>query len=179
MKRKKKSAVKQKICNTLLELFAEKSIAEIKISELTEKSKVARASFYRNFKSFDDVLEYVASGYVIDFIEKYEPLLVNGDYESWYKTVKEILEKMYFKKDTFTTILTENLRIVFYKFEQIMLNDPNHLWTTNPYKKYEHIAKVSAFYAICEEWIRSGANESIDDMAAFLVNNLLLNSKVA
>ncbi len=179
MKRRKKSAVKEKICSTILELFAQKSIAEIKISELTEKSKVARASFYRNFNSFDDVLEYIADGYVIEFTEKYLPLLMHGDYNSWYEKVKEVLEIMYSKKDAFTTVLTENLRIIFYKFEQKMLNDPNHLWVTNPYKKYEHIAKVSAFYSICEEWIKSGAKESVDDMASFLVNNLLLNSKVA
>lgn len=43
--RKKKMSVKDKISKTVLEMLGEKSLADIKISELTDRAKVARASF--------------------------------------------------------------------------------------------------------------------------------------
>ena len=179
MRKKKKTAVKDRISNTVLSLFREKSISDIRISEVTERAMVARASFYRNFNNFDEVLDYIAEGYVMDFSEAYLPLLINGDYDSWYCHVKKVLTKMYEKKETFNDLLSVNLRIVFHKFEQKIVNVPDHLWSTNPMKKYEHIAKISAFYAVCEDWIRCGTKESIDDMTSFLVNNVLMASKVA
>ena len=179
MKRRKKTAVKDRISQTVLNLFKEKNISDIRISEVTEKAQVARASFYRNFGSFDDVLEYIADGYVNAFSEQYLPLLYNGNYDTWYEKVKEILGTILEKKDSINDTLTNNLRIVFYKFEQKIVLNPNHIWSMDPYKKYEHVAKISAFYSVCCEWIKDGAKESIDDMAAFIVTNILLNAKVA
>ena len=48
--------VKQSITNTLFSLMEQKSLAEITITELVGKANVARASFYRNYTSKEDVL---------------------------------------------------------------------------------------------------------------------------
>jgi AcrR family transcriptional regulator len=44
------------LLETLLELIGEKEYGEISITELTEKADVARQTFYRNYKSKDDIL---------------------------------------------------------------------------------------------------------------------------
>ena len=54
--REKNSYVKSRILEALLELTRERSFGEISISALTERAGVGRASFYRNFKSREDVL---------------------------------------------------------------------------------------------------------------------------
>ena len=48
--------VKNNITNALFELLKEKSISEISITEIIEKAKVARASFYRNYSSKESVI---------------------------------------------------------------------------------------------------------------------------
>lgn len=56
-KRKKENLrVKSSITKALFSLMAEKSLADIHITELVEKAGVARASFYRNYASKEDVL---------------------------------------------------------------------------------------------------------------------------
>jgi len=44
------------LLETLLELMEEKDYADIGIKELTERADVARQTFYRNFRSKDDIL---------------------------------------------------------------------------------------------------------------------------
>lgn len=48
--------VKINITNTLFRLMEQKSLAEISITELVKGAGVARASFYRNYESKEDVL---------------------------------------------------------------------------------------------------------------------------
>ena len=48
--------VKINITNTLFRLMEQKSLAEITITELVKGAGVARASFYRNYESKEDVL---------------------------------------------------------------------------------------------------------------------------
>ena len=52
----KNTYVKQQITNALLELLKEKSIADISITELTQKTQIDRVSFYRNFQTKEDIL---------------------------------------------------------------------------------------------------------------------------
>lgn len=49
--------VKRDITNTLFALMQHKSLAEITVTELVRGAGVARASFYRNYTSKEDVLE--------------------------------------------------------------------------------------------------------------------------
>ena len=48
--------VKNAISEALLALMHEKSFSEISITEIIERAGVARASFYRNYESKEDVL---------------------------------------------------------------------------------------------------------------------------
>lgn len=48
--------VKESITTTLLHLLNQKSISEISISEIISKAGVARASFYRNYSSKENVI---------------------------------------------------------------------------------------------------------------------------
>ena len=175
----KKTAVREKISKTVLEILGEKPITEIKISELTERAKVARASFYRNFNTIDEVLDYIAEGYAIDFNKQILPLLINKNYEAWYKVIKEVIENIYKDKDKYTDVLTDNLSIIFFKMQEKNDHDSSHSWAKDPYLKYEHIAKISAFYSVCFTWIKSGAKESIDDMTIFMLDKIILVNKNA
>ena len=170
----KKTAVREKISKTVLEILGEKKITDIKISELTERAKVARASFYRNFNSIDDVLDYIADKYKVDLNKQIIPLLISQNYEAWYNEVKKVLKKIYDGKEKFTDVLTDNLRVIFLKIQQQNMQDESHSWTKDPHTKYEHIAKISAFYSVCLAWLKDGAVEPIDSMTIFILEKVLL-----
>lgn len=170
----KKTAVREKISKTVLEILGEKKITDIKISELTERAKVARASFYRNFNTIDDVLDYIADKFKVDLNKQIIPLLINKNYEAWYNEVKSVLKRIYDEKDKYTDVLTDNLKIIFFKIQQQNMQDESHSWAKDPHVKYEHIAKISAFYSVCLAWLKDGATEPIDEMTIFILEKVLL-----
>ena len=53
----KNTYVKQQLTRALLELLQKKTLAEISVSELTERAGVGRVSFYRNFHTKEDNFE--------------------------------------------------------------------------------------------------------------------------
>lgn len=52
----KNTYVKKQITLALLELLKEKPLADISISELTQKAQIGRVSFYRNYQTKEDIL---------------------------------------------------------------------------------------------------------------------------
>ena len=53
----KDTLTKNYIFEALYELLSRRNINEINVSEICEKAGVSRMSFYRNFKSKDDLVE--------------------------------------------------------------------------------------------------------------------------
>ncbi len=54
--------VKAKIRLTLLELLKEKNALDISVSELTQRAGVSRSSFYRNYSSFEGIIQEIIDG---------------------------------------------------------------------------------------------------------------------
>ena len=52
----KNTWVKRQITAALLNLLKEKKLADISISELTDRAGVGRVSFYRNYQAKEDIL---------------------------------------------------------------------------------------------------------------------------
>lgn len=57
MNNKRELSVAQYITNSLFELMKDKPYNDISITEITDKAKVNRVSFYRNFTSKEDIID--------------------------------------------------------------------------------------------------------------------------
>ncbi len=68
----KNTYVKRQITNALLELLKEKSIADISITELTQKAQIGRVSFYRNFQTKEDILREESDRLIKEWGKLYE-----------------------------------------------------------------------------------------------------------
>lgn len=68
----KNTYVKKQLTKALLELLNEKSIHEISVKELTEKAQVGRVSFYRNFKSKEEILKKESDRLILKWGKKFE-----------------------------------------------------------------------------------------------------------
>ena len=60
-RREENLRVKENIINTLFRFMQKKSLSDITVTELVKGAGVARASFYRNYDSKEDVLELFRS----------------------------------------------------------------------------------------------------------------------
>lgn len=93
-KRKKENIrVKNNITDALFSLMAEKSINDIHITELAAKAGVARASFYRNYSSKEDIIITLIRDVLDDYREESDL-----EHKSVYDYENVLLCFKYFKK---------------------------------------------------------------------------------
>lgn len=86
--------VKRSITSALIALAEKKPLSDITITELVKKAGVARASFYRNYTSKEDVLLAMVRGILDEFSQKlsledgfytYDNLLLSFQYFQTYR----------------------------------------------------------------------------------------------
>lgn len=68
----KNTYVKRQITLALLELLKEKPIADISVSELTQRAQIGRASFYRNYQMKEDILREESDRLIKEWGKLYE-----------------------------------------------------------------------------------------------------------
>ena len=70
MNNKREFSVAQYITNSLFELMKVKPYNDISITEITDKAKVNRVSFYRNFTSKEDIIDKWIKSTTQNFLSK-------------------------------------------------------------------------------------------------------------
>lgn len=167
--------VKNSITESLIKLMEEKRFKDISITELCARAGVSRISFYRNYKSKQDIL-----------VKK-----LIKEAEEWWKryTEKNNIENdnnlSYF--DIMSDLFTH-----FKKLERIILllykNSLSHLLKANVYNSCgpkpehsDHNAYIRAMIAgsifgLLDEWIKRGMKEAphIKEMESFIRNLSLM-----
>lgn len=163
--------VKQSITNTLFSLMAEKSLADIHITELVEGAGVARASFYRNYTSKEDVLITL----IRDILEEYrrEVLLEEGNFYT-YRNI--LLSFQYFRKyrDYFLDLYRSG-------FSAVLLEELNHFhesmegsMPTSSIGKYQLYLYIGALFNTALVWLAEDDKTSPEDIARFFLDSMLL-----
>ncbi len=153
--------VEQQLAKTLVELLKDKDFGEISIRELCNRAGVGRASFYRHYRSKEEVLERHAQFLIMTWAKELEsdPDAKPRDvFESLFRHIKkhqvfyEILHKT--GRDS---VLQASLR------EKIGLTE--NLPNEDAYQKVFFADGVSGWI---EEWIERGMQETPDELTALL-----------
>ena len=154
--------VKDNLLEALTELSQNKKWSDITITELVNKSGVARSSFYRNFISIEDIIDYG----ITQMVEKYNKEKPTPDENFHNKEL--ILFKFRFYKKHANLVLTfhhaqapQNLLTVIDDFVIDAYGD----MPSSCISKYELFYYSGAFYNIVIHWLENGAKESPEDMA--------------
>jgi hypothetical protein len=155
--------VRDKFFQALMSLLKEKPASEITITELISHSGAARVSFYRNYKSINDVLYDKLDA----MIEEYNQHKLT-DFEK-YDDYEFILNLFLFYKKYADVILTANrANISIDVLDEISdyLISINGDMKENSIRKYELYYYSGAWYNVVIHWLESGMKESPEDMAA-------------
>lgn len=155
--------VKKQITDAMFELMHEKSFSDITITELIQRAGVARASYYRNYSSkediietlMDDVLEYYRSGIAED-----EPFLSYSNILRsfrFFQGFSQYIIDLY--QSGFADILMEKLNQFH---ESIVGNMP-----ASSIRRYEIYAYMGALVNVAMCWLQDGQKETPEEMAAF------------
>lgn len=101
----KKEKTKAKIMQCFWELFRQRSIDKITVSELSEMANINRSTFYVYFKDVYDVLDQIEQSYLPGGVKLFKECHGIKDKEIIYQKFLKVFEEIY---QDFTFLLSEN-----------------------------------------------------------------------
>lgn len=159
--------VKQSITKTLFALMKEKSLADIHITELVNGAGVARASFYRNYCSKEDVLVMLIRDVLHEFSA--EIVLEQGSFYTYhnvllsfryFQTYRSYILDLY--RSGLTTVLLEELN----RFHETMEGS----MPSPSIEKYQLYLYIGALFNTAIIWLMEDEKTSPEEMAHFFLD---------
>ncbi|MBD5480334.1 MAG: TetR/AcrR family transcriptional regulator [Lachnospiraceae bacterium] len=153
--------VKKSITEALFKLMHEKSFSDISITEIIRSAKVARASFYRNYDSKENVLLTLIENILEQFRSGID---CNEDNYYTYQNVYNSFA--YFKK--YGNFLVD---LYLFGYGSILLEKLNQFheevagtMPNSSIERYKLYMYMGALFNTAIIWIQNGAKESIEDI---------------
>lgn len=154
--------VKDKLLSALLAILQRKEWSKISITELVETSGVARASYYRNFASVEELLDYGLN----QMAQKYNEGSPSPVEDFHSRVLMEY--KFRFYKEYATLILAfhrANAPITLLSVITDCVIDAKGDMPVSAISKYELYYYSGAFYNMVLSWLESGTVETPEAMA--------------
>ena len=166
----RKQYTAKKISSAFLELLTEKPFMNITVTELVERAQVGRATFYRNFNTTRDVLDYAVDEIVSDLVEIGTPILHSDDERDWRDFLFRYIYFLNRSKDNILKIRTENVFVFLNSFSEQMHDYRNSIPPKSTGEKYDISAKLAVVNAILVSWSENGKKESVDEIVEYILS---------
>ena len=149
----KNTYVKKQITAALLALLKEKSLSDISVSELTSKAETGRVSFYRNYRSKEDILKEESNRLIREWGRLYE-----SDPESAPETLFPSLFDFYRDhRDFYTTLYNAGMSSIMMETILSTIRITPEMQNLEAYMKSFWVYGI---YGWLHEWIKRGMPES-------------------
>lgn len=154
--------VKKNITDALFSLMKEKKISDITISEIVKKAKVARASYYRNFKSKESVLYDFVYRIHNEYVKKvkFDPYNVVS-YSSVLNSFKYYLKY----KKYIIAICSSNHSNMYLEMLNSFFTDVAGDMPSSSIDRYKLYFYSGALFNMSIKWIEEGTRETPEEMA--------------
>ena len=160
----KNSYVKEQITKTLLLLLETKNIDDISISELTNAAEIGRVSFYRNYKSKEDILRQEAGRLLTQWGSIFQTMSSNDEYNSFFLSLFDFFQA---NKAFFTTLYQSGLSHII--MDTIVATAEISPQTQN-LEAYLKSFWAYGVYGWIIEWIKRGMQESSQELLKLFKN---------
>lgn len=165
---------KQWICNSLLTLMEKKPFSSITISEVTNHAQLSRRTFYRNFDSKEEVIQYFLQQLVDEYTRRlllYENYTLEFSIEQLLILCKEYKRALLtLKKNHMLGILLENWTEALPTVHATIIN---HLKNFPEFEDKQTLDYLLAFnvggtFNIMIKWINDGMDLSPKEVSHML-----------
>ncbi len=179
MTNRKKLPVKEEIKKALLRMLRKKSYTDITVTDLINTAQVARISFYRNFKSIDDVIDSIADNIVENLNVGFVPVFKANDECKWREFLFEILYRIKEMREKTGIPFREsadrnfNSRIILARVQEKLKHIEQELPERTPDEKYRMIGKMHFIFGIISKWALSGTEETPEEIVNIIVPIIL------
>ena len=154
--------VKDRLFSALVEFAGHKDWSKLTVTELIQKSGVARASFYRNFKSVEELIDYGIQQMSLYYHEG-KPFLEDG-----FRSREVMLYKFQFYKKYAGLVLAFHHAKLGATLLDIITDceiDAGGDMPVNSITRYELYYFSGAFYNMLLCWLEDGMKETPEAMA--------------
>ncbi len=155
-----KSGVKDRLLEALFWFAGRKDWTKVTATELIEKSGVARASFYRNFKSVNDVIDYGIQAITLQYHQ--------GQVSEDAYSREQMIYKFRFYRQYASLILALHQARAGATLLELITDceiDSSGDMPNSSLSKYALYYYAGAFYNMVYCWLEGGAKESPEVMA--------------
>lgn len=163
MNNKRELSVTQYITNSLFELMKVKPYNDISITEITDKAKVNRVSFYRNFTSKEDIIDKWIKSTTQNFLSKSDISYQKDSTIDYFTKLFSHLEKY---KTEATLIYKANLfNLLKDEFDNNLIN-----LHKKEYSNYKSYFLAGGIFNVYYFWLINGCIETPHQVAEKLVD---------
>lgn len=150
--------IRESITEALLILMAFKPFTSITVMELTEKAGVGRVSFYRNYKSKEEVLICLLRSEAVKWFESIKDSEEQDYIESYFERCQGLIDIVkLLRKHDLTYLLMETLQTLMGS----KIGEP----ADSAYKK---ACLCGCIYGVMTEWIRRDMADSPEEISRVL-----------
>ena len=163
MNHKRNSSVSQYITNSLFELMKKKPYVEISITDITDNTKVHRASFYRNFTSKEDVIVQWIKSTTQNFLSKSDISYQKDSTIEYFTKLFTHLEK--YKTEAMLIYKANLFNLLKDEFDDNLIN-----LHQKEYSNYKSYFLAGGIFNVYYFWLINGCIETPQQVAEKLVD---------
>lgn len=174
MKKAAIHSVKQNIADAFMELMAKKYYMDITVTDIVNTAQVARVSFYRNFNSISDVIDYIIDEMSEEFIQDILPTLTSNDERKWREFLFEYFYRISREQEEMTAISFQNMSVLFSRINTKMQITEKELHAATIHEKYAVFGKIGLLNNIAHKWMHDGMKETPEEMINYIMTFITL-----
>lgn len=171
---REKSSVKKRMADAFVDMLSQKSYADITVTDIVNTAQVARVSFYRNFNSISDVVDYITDELANEFIDKILPVLNSNDENKWREFLFDFINNALNNRRKIEAINLQNTAVLFSHLNTKMQMYVNVNSNKTISDKYTSYVKACLINNVVKKWIDDGMVETPEEIINYLMSFITL-----
>lgn len=163
-------SVKREIKDAVMELMAEKRYMDITVTDIVTRAGVARASFYRNFNSINDVIDAISDELSEEMLEDISPVLPCYDERALREFLFNHFYRIARRQKQMKKIRFENISVIFTRTEDRVQQSASLFSGDTIQDKYFAVGKMGLINSVTKKWVDTGMQETPEEMIDFLMS---------
>lgn len=171
---REKSSVKKRMADAFVDMLSQKSYADITVTDIVNTAQVARVSFYRNFNSISDVVDFITDELANEFIDKILPVLNSNDENKWREFLFDFINNALNNRGKIEAINLQNPAVLFSHLNAKMQMYVNVNSNKTISDKYTSYVKACLINNVVKKWIDDGMVETPEEIINYLMSFITL-----
>lgn len=171
---REKSSVKKRMADAFVDMLSQKSYADITVTDIVNTAQVARVSFYRNFNSISDAVDYITDELANEFIDKILPVLNSNDENKWREFLFDFINNALNNRGKIEAINLQNTAVLFSHLNTKMQMYVNVNSNKTISDKYTSYVKACLINNVVKKWIDDGMVETPEEIINYLMSFITL-----